>query len=102
MQLVHAVPSAEPVPGHTGGDEFGYFLIRSAREHIENLQADAGTDFELLVEAGGVAQTIRRVALDTKADLVVIGRGLMQAPFGRLRSREYEIIRESPCPVLSL
>ncbi|MBV8847869.1 MAG: universal stress protein [Bryobacterales bacterium] len=102
VKLVHAVPAAEHVPGDTGGDEFGNFLVRSAREHLENLQAGAGTDFELLVEPGPVAQTIRKVALETKADLVVVGRGLMQAAFGRLRSREYEIIRESPCPVLSL
>jgi nucleotide-binding universal stress UspA family protein len=102
VKLVHAVPAAEHVVGDTGGDEFGHFLIHSARDFIQNLQASTGTNFEVLVEAGGVAQTIHRAALDTKADLVVVGRGVMQAPFGRLRSREYEIIRESPCPVLSL
>lgn len=102
VTLVHAVPAAEHVAGNTGGDEFGRFLIHAANEHIGRLQGQAGTKFEVRVEPGEVAKTIRNVALEKKADLAVIGRGLAQAPFGRLRSKAYEIIRESPCPVLSL
>lgn len=102
VTLVHAVPAAEHVPGDTGGAEFGGFLVRTAREHIAGLQVKAGTSFDVLVEPGAVAQTIRKAAMEIKADLVVLGRGLIHAPFGRLRSKSYEIIRESPCPVLSL
>ena len=102
VTLVHAIPAAEHVAGDTGGDEFGRFLIHAAKEHIERLQSAAGTKFEARVEPGGVAKAIRSVALEKNADLVIIGRGVAQAPFGRLRSKAYEIIRESPCPVLSL
>jgi hypothetical protein len=45
---------------------------------------------------------VRQAALDRHADLVVIGRGVMHSTFGRLRTQSYDIIRQSPCPVLSL
>jgi hypothetical protein len=34
--------------------------------------------------------------------LIVIGRGVMQKTLGRLRSSAYSIIREAPCPVISI
>ena len=36
------------------------------------------------------------------ADLVIIGRGVMQETLGRLRTNVYAIIREAPCPVISV
>jgi nucleotide-binding universal stress UspA family protein len=101
-RLLHAVPAAERVPGDTGGDEFSNFLLRTAREKIDGVQREAGTDFEVLVRSGAVAQAIREAALATQADLVVLGRGVRHEAFGRLLSKSYEIIRQSPCPVLSL
>jgi hypothetical protein len=45
---------------------------------------------------------VHQVAVDKKSDLLVIGRGVMHETFGRLRTQSYDIIRQSPCPVLSL
>lgn len=45
---------------------------------------------------------IRRVAVEEKADLVVVGRGHQSGNFSRIWSNLYTIIRESPCPVLSV
>jgi hypothetical protein len=36
------------------------------------------------------------------ADLLVIGRGSAAGMFGRLRTNAYAIIRQSPCPVVSV
>lgn len=102
VRLLHAVPAAEHAPGDTGGGEFASFLLRSAREQIDRLQREAGTNFEVLVRPGNVAQAIRDAALETQADLVVLGRGRVREAFGRLLSRTYDIIGASPCPVLSL
>ncbi len=102
LSLVHAVPGAESQPYDTGGDEFGLFLLDAARKEMIKLQAEAGTSFEASVVAGGVGKVVRQAALDRHADLVVIGRGVMHLTFGRLRTQSYEIIRQSPCPVLSL
>jgi nucleotide-binding universal stress UspA family protein len=102
VRLVHAVPGAEHQPGETGGDEFAHFLLQMASEDMAKLQVAAGTKFEVSVVAGGIGPVVRQVAEAQHSDLVVIGRGVMHAAFGRLRSKSYEIIRQSPCPVLSL
>jgi len=102
LSLVHAVPGAERMLADTGGDEFGLFLLDAARKDMVKLQTGAGTSFEASVIAGGVGKVVRQAALDRHADLVVIGRGVMHATFGRLRTQSYDIIRQSPCPVLSL
>lgn len=102
LHLVHAVPGAQRHPGETGGDEFSLFLLSSAREEIAKLQSQTGTAIGISVVAGPVGQVVRKVALEYGSDLLVIGRGVMHETFGRLRTVSYNIIRESPCPVLSL
>jgi nucleotide-binding universal stress UspA family protein len=102
LRLVHAVPGAAHTAGETGGDEFRLFLLSSAREEIAKLQSQAGTSLDVSVVAGPVGQVVRKVALEYDSDLLVIGRGVMHQTFGRLRTESYGIIRESPCPVLSL
>jgi nucleotide-binding universal stress UspA family protein len=39
---------------------------------------------------------------DYSADLVVIGRSCGNGVVGRLRTNSYAIIRECPCPVISV
>jgi nucleotide-binding universal stress UspA family protein len=102
LRLVHAVPGAEHRPGETGGDEFRLFLLSSARNEIAKLQSQAGTTLDVSVVAGPVGKVARKVALEYDSDLLVIGRGVMHQTFGRLRTESYNLIRESPCPVLSL
>lgn len=102
LRLVHAVPGAERQLADTGGDEFGLFLLDAARKDMAKLQAEAGTNLEASVVAGGVGRVVRQVALDCNSDLLVIGRGVMHETLGRLRTKSYEVIRQSPCPVLSL
>jgi hypothetical protein len=41
-------------------------------------------------------------ARQEQADLVVVGRGSVAEPFGRLRTHAFGIIQRSPCPVLSV
>ena len=102
VRLVHAVPGAEHQPGDPGGDEFAHFLMQMAAKDMAQLQAAVGTNFEASVVAGGIGPVVHQAAEAQHADLVVIGRGLMHETLGRLRSKSFEIIRQSPCPVLSL
>lgn len=102
IRLVHAVPGAGHQPGEVGGDEFAHFLMQMAGEDMAKLQLAAGTDFEASVIGGAIGPVVQQVAEEHRTDLVVIGRGLMHERLGRLRSNSYDIIRRSPCPVLSL
>ena len=102
VRLVHAIPAAEHQPWEFGGEEFGHYLMRMAEQDMAKLQESVGTKFQVSVVAGGIGPVVQKVAEEQHADLVVVGRGVMHETFGRLRSKSYEIIRQSPCPVLSL
>ncbi len=75
-------------------------LNQLAREEWAKLQKDLGSNLPLVVSFGPVGAAMRRAAHDLNADLVIIGRGHLSAPAGRLRTSSYSIIRESPCPVI--
>ncbi len=100
--LVHAVPGTTARPDMYYDVPLETFLRDVAVEQIGKLQLKAGTDFPYVVEAGPVAGTVRETALQKKADLVVIGRGVIGEFAGGMRTHAYGIMRESPCPVLSV
>jgi len=56
---------------------------------------------EILEEAKLVDGVTNAIATH-KSDLLVIGRGRIQGLLGRLRSNAHDLIRMSPCPVLSV
>jgi nucleotide-binding universal stress UspA family protein len=57
---------------------------------------------EVVIEPGEVADVVSGTARDVLADLMVIGRSASPGVFGRLRTHAYPIIRQSPCPVISV
>jgi nucleotide-binding universal stress UspA family protein len=99
VRLVHAVVGAA---GCEDNPSLTEFLFNIARDRIDKLQAEAGTDFEVCLHGGKVGSMVHYAAMGHSADIVVIGRGVIQEPFGRLRSGAYEIVREAPCPVISV
>ena len=101
LRLVHAIPQAESLPESHFDVEFRRFLFENARRELARMQTEAGTELEICIEGGSVAKVVRAAAEHHEADLVVIGRGVIQEPLGRLRTNTYAVIRESICPVLS-
>jgi nucleotide-binding universal stress UspA family protein len=99
LRLVHAVHGPEDCEDNPG---FREFLFNTAQERIGKLQAQAGTKFEVCFQLGEPGRIVHQAALGYSADLVLIGRGVLQKTFGRLRSSAYEIIREAACPVISV
>ena len=73
-----------------------------AEEELLRLQRETGADADLLLEAGEPARIICSAAARVGAGTVVIGRGSAAGDFGRLRTNSYAIIRQSPCPVVSV
>jgi nucleotide-binding universal stress UspA family protein len=102
VHLVHALPGQEAYYENTIDPGLRQFLMRTAREKINQLQYEAGTNWDLCVKAAPVEDAVRHVAEDYGADLVIIGRGRLKEHFGSMRSHSTAIIRESPCPVLSV
>jgi nucleotide-binding universal stress UspA family protein len=66
------------------------------------LSAAGILDATIYIQGGSAAKVVRAVAQDHRADLVVIGRASGAGNMGRLRTDSYAIIRESPCPVVSV
>jgi nucleotide-binding universal stress UspA family protein len=100
--LVHAIPGAEVAPEKYFDTDLRQYLEEEARKTIAQLQENAGVAAPLCVGAGEVSHVVRDSALGHSADLVVMGRGHATRTLGRLRSNVYSIIRDAPCPVISV
>jgi len=103
VQLIHSIPALDLEPDDAGVDApFQRFLFDRATELIATFQAEAKTNFEALVRYGQVESVVRDAASSCGAQLIVIGRGRLTGLLGRLRTNVNNIIREAPCPVLSV
>jgi len=101
LVLAHATA---PVPeaGDKPEGQWGAGMREAARRELERLQEFVHTEGELMIETGEPAQTICALATAVQADAMVIGRGSAAGVFGRLRTNAYAVIRQSPCPVVSV
>ncbi|HLK22327.1 MAG TPA: universal stress protein [Bryobacteraceae bacterium] len=102
VQLVHAIQGYEETQFAGEDDPMRDFIFNVARERIRTLQQQADTNLVVTVQAGRTGHVVREVALGQRADLIVAGRGVIQKPLGRLRSNAYAIVRDAPCPVISV
>lgn len=102
VHIVHAVPTTDARLENTFDQPLELFLKDFARDEIAKLQMEAGTNFDTFVELGSVANVVHQAAAHFSADLIVIGRGVINRFAGGLRTEAYGIVRESPCPVLSI
>jgi nucleotide-binding universal stress UspA family protein len=98
LDIVTAVPEGLMPPG-AGDTELETLLIDGTGEVLARLQAEAGSEAGTVIEIGRPAAVVRGAALRKRADLVVVGRS---SSHGLLHDDSYAIIREAPCPVLSV
>jgi len=102
LWLVHAVPAAETRPQKYFETDLERYLEEEARKAIGKMQESAGVMAQLCIGAGEIPHVVRDAALHHDADVLVIGRGHATRTLGRLRTNVYSIIRQSPCPVISV
>ncbi len=97
LTLMHALACAPDTEGSWRAQ-----IREAVAEEFARMQAAVGTAAETLIDAGEPARVICSAVARTHADVLVIGRGSASGVFGRLRTNAYAIIRESPCPVVSV
>jgi nucleotide-binding universal stress UspA family protein len=102
LWLVHCVPGTEARPEKYFDADLQAFLQEEARKTIGQMQQSAGVTAQLCLGAGEVSHVVSQAALHHNADLLVVGRGHATRTLGRLRTNVYSIIRQSPCPVISV
>lgn len=101
LELVHMPPEGqtEPLPPEAKLHELLNEV--TAGRKIKIPENEGGADVEVLVNGGSVADKLRSLAIQRRADLIVIGRGCTHQGLGRLQATSYAIVREAPCPVLT-
>jgi nucleotide-binding universal stress UspA family protein len=69
---------------------------------LRDMAEATGLHAKPLVEFGEPNRAVAEAATRLNADLLIIGRGSDDSQIGRLRAQAYNIVRQSPCPVLSV
>lgn len=104
LTVIHAAPLLEV--GGAYGDMFPAdtrkALMEAARTELDRLIEKVGCRAQVRVECADPASFVRDVADKAYVDVLIIGRSPDLGLLGRLRTHAYAIIREAPCPVISV
>ena len=102
LDVVHAVPA---LPGHsiTLSNDWGAEVAKMAHPEVDRAVCAAGIGAAgVFVEEGEPAKAVCSLASKLGCGLLVIGRGPRDQTSGRLTVHAYAIVRQSPCPVVSI
>jgi nucleotide-binding universal stress UspA family protein len=102
LTLLHAIPATEP------GAAFQFDLEervqsverQAARRRIEELQRKVGSHAPIHIAVGPIKDALIETARRLSADALMIGRSPEAGV--RLRDLTYAVVRDAPCPVLSV
>jgi nucleotide-binding universal stress UspA family protein len=101
LTVIH-VTAADPDLGDSSEASWRVEVRQAAERELLRLKRFVNVEAEDVVEGGEPAKVICAAAERVEADALVIGRGSAAGMFGRLRTNAYAIIRQSPCPVVSV
>lgn len=108
LSIVHSIAPLDAGFPYAPSPQFRLELEESARKEMERLQNATRTEAATSHILGGEpARAVSALAESSGADLLVIGRGpddpsSPRFSGARLPRNAYAIIRESPCPVISI
>ena len=101
LSLVHVL-EMPPATVEINFSPYREELIDAGHAHMRGLKERLNLDVPDVVIDAGISDGIREEIVRRKADLLVVGRGHDQGIVSRVWSRLYSIVRDSPCPVLSI
>ena len=97
LSLIHVVE-----PGKAHSEAHGSFdELRKARERIAELQRRVGSEASVSIAVGPVTEKVLDQVRQACADVLVIGRR-RQGISERLENLTYSLVRDSPCPVVTV
>jgi len=102
LLVVHATAPADPLIQDASEPEAGVLDVETARGNIERMLRRMNVKAEVVVESGSFTEILYRRVAEFHSDLLVIGRHAATGIASRLHPHAYSIIRESPCPVVSI
>lgn len=108
LAVVHATPAVSAaVASISVTDEYQRYVSDEAGKRIDELAGQVGLPSggkapRVFINSGDPATVTASAAKDFGADLLVIGRHRQEGIAGDLLQKAYAILRESPCPVISV
>jgi nucleotide-binding universal stress UspA family protein len=90
LSLIHVIPGGAPA------------AERDARRRLDELQKSVGCEATVQVVNGPVKGALLDAARGSDADALIIGRRPQSGALGRMGDLIYGLVRDSPCPVLSV
>jgi nucleotide-binding universal stress UspA family protein len=102
LSLIHAIPAAEPGAAvQFDLEERLYPAERQAARHrIQELQSRVGSHAPVHIAVGPIKDALTETARRLQTDALLIGRSAQAGV--RLRDLTYAVVRDAPCPVLSV
>jgi nucleotide-binding universal stress UspA family protein len=104
LTVIHVIPSSGPdLPVELDLQERLQSAKReAASRRIEELQSASGSHALVSIAIGAIEDMLSEEARRLRADVLVIGRSPQSGVLGRLRDLSYAVVRDAPCPVLSV
>jgi nucleotide-binding universal stress UspA family protein len=102
LTLLHVVGPISDWPSLESERRLQELVRDEARGNILSMLKSAIVVAAPRVAVGEIVRTVAEEAQQERADLMIIGRGSVSEPFGRLRTHAFGIIQRSPCPVISV
>src|SRR5205085_10598787 len=104
LTLVHVIPGSGPdLPMQLELEERLQSEKReAASRRIEELQSVVGLHARVSIAIGPTKDMRVEEARRLQADVLVIGRSPQSGMLGRLRDLSYAVVRDAPCPVISV
>jgi nucleotide-binding universal stress UspA family protein len=102
LAVVHATTLADKKVAGLIDHDWDAPLVQRLDKHFRGLLEAAGLEGDVVLDDGSVHGVVAKTAEALKASWVVIGRSASEDVLDRLRANTYDIVRRSPCPVVSV
>jgi nucleotide-binding universal stress UspA family protein len=100
VEVIHAAAEGVTVPAAVGARLEGIVETAASAQALQVERRRSMVD--VMTGDPNPAMRLRDLALRRRADLMVIGRGAIRNRVDRFGAHAYDIVRESPCPVISV
>ena len=102
LTLVHVIAGPDTPLQLDLEERFESAERKAARRRVDELQSAAGSHAHVSIAIGPIKDMLSETARRLRADVLVIGRSPQSGLLGRLRDLSYAVVRDAPCPVLSV
>jgi nucleotide-binding universal stress UspA family protein len=99
LSVVHAMEILDARLALNFGADWEADLVEAGKAQLHGLMNEAGATGDVYVKLGNPMEVICQLAKSIECDLMVVGRS---TEHGALHGDAYDLIRESPCPVISV